>query len=124
LSKFVIDPFKQSRWNTVSSKGIIAEFQSFTKVFANSIEPLLFYLRDLPEAPLSRFGTAFKIRIHDRYFLVCTEHQFRDADPTSIVIMSERENRIVTSHKTYFAFPDVNGEFNVEESLKNLPLAA
>jgi hypothetical protein len=114
LSKLVLDPFLKSRWSTVSSKGIIAGIHSFTKTFANSIEPLLFYLGDLPETPLSRFGTAFKLNFGGRFFLICTEHQFQDADPTSVVIISERDQKAVTSHRTYFAFPAENGDLEMD----------
>lgn len=114
MSRLVLDPFLKSRWKTVSSKGIIADIHSFTKTLANSIEPLLFYLRELPETPLSRFGTAFKICVHDRFFLVCTEHQFLDADPTSVVIISERNQKVVTSQQTYFAFPDEGGQTKMD----------
>lgn len=114
MSRLIIDPFSRSRWTTVSSKGIISDIHSFTKTLANSIEPLLFHLKDLPETPLSRFGTSFKLRVLDRYFLVCTEHQFLDADPTSVVIISERNQKAITSHQTYFAMPNKDGEMEVD----------
>lgn len=114
MSKLVIDPFWEQRWTTVSSKGIITDIHSFTKTLANSIEPLLFHLKEFPDTPFSRAGTAFKLRIGNRYFLVCTEHQFRDADPTSVAIISERSQQALTSHETYFAMPDEHGDTRMD----------
>lgn len=114
MSRLIIDPFLEQRWTTVSSKGIIADLHSFTKTLANSIEPLTFYLKEFPDTPFSRVGTAFKFRVRDRYFLVCTEHQFRGADPTSVVIISEQNQMAITSHQTYFAMPDEDGEAGMD----------
>lgn len=110
----LIDPFAEQRWNTVSVKGIIAGFHTFTKIFTNSIEPLLFHLPDFPETPLSRFGTAFKVRSGRRYFLVCTDHQVKNADPTSVVLLREDARSIFTSHSAVYSHPDSHGEPTID----------
>ncbi|MCZ8333116.1 MAG: hypothetical protein O9328_02535 [Rhodobacteraceae bacterium] len=122
MASFLVDPFSHLSQVCISTKGIYSSLQNFTKILANSIEPLLFLIPDSPDTPISRFGTALKVRCNDSFFLVCTEHQFKDADPESVVLIHEKNQKLITSHETVFFGKLPSGEPITDLRLFNFTL--
>jgi hypothetical protein len=93
-------------------------FDSLSKTLLHYAEPLVFSNSEYPEYPISRIGSAFKVRQGQKYFMFLSEHQMVGRNPQDVVILNRRNNHLVSSHSSIYCSNFEDGE--VETDLRLL----
>ena len=99
---------------SVRVNGLFFPVTSLSQFIINYAEPLVFYNDGFPEFPVSRVGSAARLKLGVRNFLFCTDHQMKTYDMTQVCLVNRSNGNAVTSHGCVYSKLDLSGEPEID----------